>query len=122
MAQVAGSDEPDWDEERPPEWRLGGTILLWVLAPTAAFASGREGGKEFHATAVVAIMPSGKTNERHVLVSKLATSVRVAVVWWHPEMGDVEACFKAFFAYQPSGFGWTLLLGQRPGVYTRRHK
>jgi hypothetical protein len=98
VAEIAHSDEPYRNQEGAPSFRLRVTTLLVVLTASTAHTAVFEEGEQFHAAAVVAVLPARKANKWHILVSEVGAAIWVAVVRWHPEMRHTEAVLEAFFA------------------------
>jgi hypothetical protein len=102
VPEIAHCYESDRDKERPSPVGACVTALLRILTPFTSHPSRFEKRQQFHATTVMAVVPSGESDERNVLVGELCTSVRFAVVWRHAEMGRPKTCLEAFFTNEPT--------------------
>lgn len=65
---------------------------------------------------MMAVVPPGEANKRHILICKLGPCIGLPVIRRHPKVGDAEACFKTFLANEPPRFRGALLFCERPSV------
>ena len=101
----------------PPPLREGFAIQAW---PAGTFHSAAVERKFLHGAPTRAVVPTGKTDEGNELVGVLDSLARLPVFWRKPEVGSVETCLKALFAYQPVGRAF--VLGERPFVQPGSHE
>ena len=105
MPLGAGSDEPQWYQPR-----LVFPLHAATRRPRPRFAplAIAEERKFLHPSAIVAIVPSGKTNKRNVLVRVLHACAGVPMIGRQTKMRNSKPGLKALFPNKP--VGGTLLL------------